>query len=516
MTSETDAPEPPRPPPSASADEERLRLFNLSLDLLCVAGLDGYFRHVNPSWTRVLGWSREELLSRPVASFMHPDDRERTLAAREQLARGVPIHGLENRYLCKDGSYRWLSWQCTVEPGGTTVFGVARDITDRRQSDHENLIVSKLDAAATLASGIAHDFNNLLTGLQLNLDMMELAGPISPQQSGNLRQAREAVESARRLTQQLLTFSRRDGTGARRVVSPGPLLREAFEVALRGTNLRGVCNVAPGLRTVEASEDELAHVVRNLVANARDAMPSGGTLTLSVANLTLGPEHGPEYPSGNYVCFGIVDEGPGIPPDHLSKVFDPYFSTKRRGSEKGMGLGLTICHAVVQKHGGFMTITPGPGGVGTAVRCHLPAVGAEPASEATDERAPSSRTGPSRRDARVLVMDDEPAVREVIEQTLMELGCEVLLAADGVEALEHYARLRAEGGRLDLALLDLTVRGGPGGVEVLRELREIDPAIRAVLMTGYDRGPAEREYRDHGFMAVLSKPFALDDLRALL
>lgn len=516
MTPENDSVGSIHPPATQSADEDRLRLFNLSLDLLCVAGLDGYFRHVNPSWTRVLGWSREELLSRPVAFFMHPDDRERTLAAREELARGSSVRGLENRYLCKDGSYRWLSWQCTVEPGGTTVFGVARDITDRRQNDHENLIVSKLEASATLASGIAHDFNNLLTGLQLNLDMVELAGPVSPQQAGNLSQAREAVEAARTLTQQLLTFSRRDGAGVRRVVSPGPFLREAFEVALRGTNLRGVCNVAPGLWTLEARQDELSHVVRNLVANARDAMPSGGTLTLSVENVSLGPENGPEYPSGNYVCFGIIDDGPGIPPDHLTRVFDPYFSTKRRGSEKGMGLGLTICHAIVQKHGGFMSITPAPGGGGTAVRCYLPAAGAEPAPEASAARAPSSPTSASRKAVRVLVMDDEPAVREVIEQTLMELGCEVLLAADGVDALEHYARLRAEGGRVDLVLLDLTVRGGPGGVEVLRELRELDPGIRAVLMTGYDRGPAEREFRSHGFMAVLSKPFALDDLRALL
>ncbi|MFH1498934.1 MAG: ATP-binding protein [Verrucomicrobiota bacterium] len=512
MPYESEVPE-SSPGPTDRAEEDRLRLFNLSLDLLCVAGIDGYFRHVNPSWTRVLGWTREELLSRPVESFMHPGDRERTLAARNDLARGIPVRGLENRYLCKDGSYRWLSWQCTVEPGGTAVFGVARDITDRRQSDHENLILSKLDSAATLASGIAHDFNNLLTGLQLNLDMVELAGRVSPQQAVNLRQARESVEAARTLTQQLLAFARRDGKRARRVIQPGPLLRETFEVALRGTNLRGVCRVAPDLRPVEASEDELAQVVRNLVANAREAMPSGGTLTLLADNTVLGQEHGPEYPTGEYVRFSIVDQGGGIAPDHIDRVFDPYFSTKRRGTEKGMGLGLTICHAVVQKHGGILSITASEDGAGTAVHCYLPAARGEP--EPT-ESAPVEPARPRQTTARVLVMDDEPAVRDVIEQTLVELGCEVLLAGDGAEALAHHARARADGNRLDLALLDLTVRGGPGGVEVLRELRERDPEIRAVLMTGYDREPAAREYQRHGFVAVLSKPFTLDDLRRLL
>jgi PAS domain S-box-containing protein len=353
------------------AEEDFARLFNLSLDLLCIAGLDGFFKRVNPSWTRVLGWSEAELLARPVETFMHPEDRERTLQARAGLARGKPVRGLENRYLCKDGSFRWLSWQSVTEPGAATVFCVARDITERRQLDREHMIRSKLEAGGVLAGGIAHDFNNVLAGLMLSLDMVPLVGPANPAQQQHLRDAINAVWAAKSLTDQLLLLT--GGAGSRREVCHlEPVLRAWTELVLGGSGRRYECRVAPDLWPVEADPAQIAQVVRGLLLNAREATPPGGVVTVSARNILLPATSSSNTPTGECVEIHIVDTGAGIPAEVLPKVFDPYFSTKPRGVQKGMGLGLTLCRIVLQEHGGSIVIdSPAEGG--TDVVCRLPA-----------------------------------------------------------------------------------------------------------------------------------------------
>jgi PAS domain S-box-containing protein len=358
---------------SASSPEADLtRLFNLSLDLLCVAGFDGYLRRVNPSWIRVLGWTEAELLARPVADFMHPDDREIALQARAGLAEGFPVIGLENRYRCKDGSYRWLSWQSVAEPGAATVFAVARDVTERRQIDHEQLVMSKLESTGILAGGVAHDFNNLLTGLALNLDMVRLGGAISPMQAQNLQRAREIVDVAKSLTDQLIAFSGNAGS-TRTVADLKEILKDASNAALLGADLIFECRLAADLWRVEVDAPQFAQVIRGLILNAREALPARGTVTVRADNVVLPTASGPEASGGEWVRICVIDDGVGIPPEVMSKVFDPYFSTKQRGSRKGMGLGLTICRVVIRRHGGSLTIESRPN-EGTTVTCLLPAV----------------------------------------------------------------------------------------------------------------------------------------------
>ncbi len=495
-------------PGQAEADRDRDRLFDLSLDLLCIAGLDGYFKQVNPSWTRVLGWSKEELLSRPVADFMHPEDRERTLRARADLARGIPVRGLENRYLCKDGSYRWLAWQSSVEPGASTIFAVARDITERRQSDQEHLILSKLESTGILAGGIAHDFNNLLTNLQLNLEMIGLTGPLAPPQKQHVSQARETLHAARALTEQLLTFAQ-GGVSAHRIVDLKNLLQQSLDVALSGSNVRGESALAPDLWSVEVDEAQIGQVIRNLVLNAREAMPDGGTVRLRAENAVLDVAHSGDAAPGDYVRITVADEGSGIPPEVLPKIFDPYFSTKQRGAQKGMGLGLTICHSVLQKHGGLIAVESRPGH-GTTVLCHLPAAHAHAAPP-----VPPAPVEPVR-SRKILVMDDELRVREIVAQTLSQLGYEPCLAENGAEAITLYEEAGRQGTPFAAVLLDLTVRGGMGGREVVKLLLERDPAVRAVLMTGYNHEETFRDHARHGFVGALAKPFSVDRLRAKL
>jgi PAS domain S-box-containing protein len=353
------------------AEAEFTRLFNLSLDLLCVAGLDGYFKRVNPSWTRVLGWSEAELLARPVAEFMHPEDRERTLQARAGLARGMPVQGLENRYRCKDGSWRWLSWQSVAEPGAGTVFAVARDITERRRLDQEQLVTGKLESAGILAGGLAHDFNNLLTSLSLNLEMLPCCGAVTAQQLHHLQQAQSALQSAKALTDQLIALVD-GGVAKRKVCDLRETLRASMDLALAGAGSRGSCRLAGDLWPVNVDAARIAQVVRGLVLNARDATPAGGEIRLEAENISLPKPAAPVPGAGDWVRIRIVDNGAGIPPDVLPRVFDPYFSTKQRGAQKGMGLGLTTCRVILREHGGAIAIESDPAR-GTTVTCHLPA-----------------------------------------------------------------------------------------------------------------------------------------------
>lgn len=354
-------------PPETDYD----RLFRLSLDLICVAGLDGYFKRVNPSWTRVLGWSEAELLSRPVQEFMHPDDRVRTLQARATLAAGKPLRDFENRYLCKDGSYRWLSWQSVTEPGAPLVFAVARDVTERREMDHERLVMNKLESTGILASGIAHDFNNLLASLLLNVEMIGLCGPMTPRQSQFLEQARQTILTAKTLTQQLLTFAGPDAS-SRRTQPIGELVRQAVELTLRDSAIESECHIASDLSQVRVSETQLTQVLRGLILNAREATPPGGRVQVSAENTGAAKPAPTELPPGDYVRITIADSGAGIPPEVLPKIFDPYFSTKDRGTQKGMGLGLTICRALIKRHGGIISIDSQLGR-GTTVTFYLPA-----------------------------------------------------------------------------------------------------------------------------------------------
>ncbi len=509
------------PPPLTQAERERDLLFNHSRDLLAVAGFDGYLRQVNPAWTRVLGWTREELLSRPIFALLHPDDRDHTLKSRQALIEsGTPVNGLENRYLCKDGSYRWLSWQSAAEPGGQTVFAVARDITERHLKEHERLVHHKLQSTGALAGGIAHDFNNLLAGILLNLEMVGLTGPVNETQNRHLQQARDIIETARELTRQIITFAQRDSASRHAVALKTPL-RQALEHALAGSDIVSETEFAPKLWPALVDETQLVQVIRNLVQNSRDAMPSGGRVRLRAENVTLATAPGPGAKPGDYVCITVSDDGSGISPETLPLVFDPYFSTKQRGPQKGMGLGLSLCHSILQNHGGTIAIESRPG-QGTTVRCHLPAVpdrdksngGSRHPLPSPDRFAASGASAASAR--RVLVLEDELGLQKIIAAALERLGYVAEIAAEGSAAVVLHDEAMRRGAPFDVALLDLTVHGGMGGPDILPLLRQRAPALRAILMTGQLREQMLHEHERQGFDAALAKPFSLERLAEVL
>ncbi|MBC8011934.1 MAG: response regulator, partial [Burkholderiales bacterium] len=261
---------------------------------------------------------------------------------------------------------------------------------------------------------------------------------------------------------------------------------------------------------LEVDAGQIGQVIRNLVLNARESMPHGGTVRVKADNVVLPSDSDQKIAPGHYVRITVDDEGSGITAAALPNIFDPYFSTKPRGHQKGMGLGLTICHSVVQKHGGHIEVSSAPGR-GTTITCHLPA--ARPTRDATPPPSPVIAPGES---CKILIMDDEPALRDIVTQITARLGYEVVSAADGDAAIALFEQAIRDGEPFVAALLDLTVRGGKGGAETLGALRARDPAIRAILMTGYNDAEAIRNHLEHGFAAALAKPFSSDALRATL
>ncbi|MGC3999925.1 MAG: transporter substrate-binding domain-containing protein [Anaeromyxobacter sp.] len=472
--------------------------------------LDPGFRVLswNAAAERIFGWTRDEVLGRSADLIVAPSAKP---AVRELWQRLMARSGgwqSVNQNVTRDGRSITCEWfnSALVEDDGTVTGGMsmAVDVTDRERREEALARAQRLESLAVLAGGIAHDFNNLLTGILGNLSLVLADDPSPALRAELLTEAEGAARRAQALTRQLLTFAR-GGAPMKAPVAIGPLVQEAASFACRGRS--GTCQVdaEPGLWTVEGDAGQLAQVVQNLVLNALEAMP-GGTVQVELANLAL-EEGRRALPAGPYVRLAVVDQGRGIAPEDLPRIFDPFFSTKRTGS----GLGLAVTHSIVVRHGGQVEVSPRPGG-GTVFEVLLPA-----APRAQPQPPPPQRLGvaPGIK-ARVLVMDDEPSVRSVAERVLVGAGCEVELASDGAEAVARWREARHAGQPFDLVVLDLTVPGGMGGLEALQALRALDPAVRAVVSSGYSNAAILSDHAAHGFSAVLAKPWSAEQLRLVV
>jgi signal transduction histidine kinase/ActR/RegA family two-component response regulator len=373
-----------------------------------------------------------------------------------------------------------------------------RYVTESKKAEAERLRAEKLESLGVLAGGIAHDFNNVLTAILGNLSVARTAD-----REGELDEvlddAEKAALSAKGLTHQLLTFSR-GGAPIRKVVSLAEALEEAARFALRGAKARPELSIAADLWPASVDEGQIRQVVHNLVLNADQAMPEGGVVAIRAENVVIAPGAGLPLEPGRYVRIVIRDTGVGLAPEHLGRIFDPYFTTKPNGS----GLGLTTSYAIVKKHQGHVGVESDPGR-GTTFTVYLPA---------SQERAaePAPREGPAQGKGRVLLMDDEDAVRRVTGKMLERLGYDVELAKDGGEALAAYAAAMDSGRRFDVVVMDLTVPGGMGGKETMRRLAALDPLARGIVSSGYSTDPVMADFRAHGFCCVLTKPYSVEDL----
>jgi len=388
--------------------------------------------------------------------------------------------------------------------------GIQRDITDRKRLEEERQRVDKLESIGTLAGGIAHDFNNILTAILGNINLARTISPAGSELAELILEAEKAALRAKQLTQQLLTFSK-GGAPVRKVIQIERLVRDTAAFTLRGSNVKCLFDIDPGLWTANVDEGQIGQVINNIVLNARQAMPNGGAIGIAARNITLNGDdsigRGLPLEKGDYVRVALVDRGTGIPADHLERIFDPYFTTKQTGS----GLGLSICFSIVRNHGGHIAVESEIN-KGTTFYVYLPATHEKESGQAA--RAPLA---PARPGKRLLVMDDEAGVRGVAVRMLRHLGySDAWQAADGREAVDMYAEAMRAGRPFDAVILDITVPGGMGGIEAFGKLRELDPEVRGIISSGYAEDKALADFADYGFKASMAKPYTLEQISEAL
>jgi PAS domain S-box-containing protein len=484
------------------AEKERLTVTLRSLGEAVVAtGLDGRILLANHAAELFAGRQQQEIVGRLLSEvFPTLESANSRSCTAQQGAAGRT--GTDTESPCRatliaaDGTRRLVEHTATPlrndNGAAEGMVVVVRDVSDAARLEEERQKAGKLASLGVLAGGIAHDFNNILTAILGNISLAQMDPALGPQTNQRLAEAERACARAKTLTHQLLTFSK-GGAPLKKVLCVNDLIRESAAFVLRGTNARCEFSLGPALWPVEADEGQMAQVINNLVINAREAMPDGGVVVIRSTNV--------QKDAGPSVRIEVEDRGVGIPQQNLARIFDPYFTTKHQGS----GLGLATCYSIVRNHGGHIEVKSAVGR-GTTFSVTLPAhPGGLPAAT---EKQPGAKIGRGR----VLVMDDEEPVRNLVRMMLGRLGYDAEVAADGRQAIEMYKRAMDERRVFDVVVMDLTVPGGLGGKEAIGELRRLDPSVKAIVSSGYAEDPVMAQFERFGFSGVVPKPFGSAEL----
>lgn len=456
------------------------------------------FTYINPEAEAITRRNREDILGKDLwQEFPQLKDTLFETNYRKVMAEQVAMEF--------EGSNR--SGKTSVEVhaypsnGGMSAF--FRDITERKRSESERLTTSKLESLGTLAGGIAHDLNNILTVISGNIGLAQID---APPESGSLlsflSKAGQAAQHATHLSRQLLTFSK-GGAPLKKVVSIGELITHSAEFSLHGSNLRADVDVAVDLWKADVDATQIEQVMNGLIFNARDSMPSGGSVRVRARNVELDAKAVAGLAAGRYVKISVSDHGTGITNELRARIFDPYFTTKSTGT----GLGLAIGYSIVKKHGGMLHLET-TSETGSTFAFYLRASEREVAVLAPARSDKVFRFNHQR----VLVMDDEHAIRELTAQLLSTLGYEVTAVQDGSEAVKVYENALRRGENYQAVILDATIRGGMGGVATIERLRGMDPQVNAIICSGYSDEAALSEFLAYGFRGALPKPFTRSEL----
>jgi PAS domain S-box-containing protein len=495
---------------SLSLEKEQLAVTLRSIaDGVITSDVDGNVVLMNSVAENMTGWTLREAAGKQTSDIfivMHERSREPCEAPVKSVVKSGELVECNDYVILTDrhGKERIIS--ASVAPmsgrdnhivGAVIVF---QDMSVRKQMEEDILRTQKLESIGVLAGGIAHDFNNLLTAILGNVSLAKLL--VSPQEKifQRLTAAENASLRARDLTQQLLTFSK-GGAPVRKTTSIGALMRDSVSFALSGSNVICEFAIPDDLWAVDIDEGQISQVVHNLIINAEQAMPGGGTIKLNCRNIAVSEESGLPLKNGKYIRISVTDQGEGISPKYLPKIFDPYFTTK----EKGRGLGLAMVYSIIRNHEGHITLESQIG-VGTTFRIYLPASRSEISGYEIEESSLRTAGG------KILVMDDEEIIRESMFEILSFAGYEVEFAKDGTEAIEAYVRAKADNKPFDMVIMDLTIPGGMGGKEAVERLREIDPEIKAIVSSGYSNDPVMANFRAYGFEGAVSKPYKVAEI----
>lgn len=377
---------------------------------------------------------------------------------------------------------------------------VVRDITNRKRMAEEVLKAQKLESIGLLAGGIAHDFNNLLAAVLGNISLAKTYAGTDERVTAKLAAAEKASLRGRELTRQLLTFSR-GGSPVKKVMNVNSLVRESSIFSLNRPSVKCVFALSDKLWPVEVDPSQLSQVVNNLVINADQAMPQGGLVKVSTENVILAQGNSALLSPGNYVRITFADEGHGIGAEHLTRIFDPFYSTKAGGT----GLGLATAFSIIKNHGGHIAVESPPGS-GAKFLVYLPAAEGRSAETPVQDDVLIHGQG------RILFMDDDSAVRQLARDMLEHLGYEVVMAANGVEAVDIYQTGLAENKTFDAVILDLEVPGQMGGSEAGKKILALNPAAKIIVSSGYSNDSSMAYSSEYGFSGIIPKPYKIQEM----
>jgi len=495
--------------------EERYRSIIENLD-------DGYFENdlrgtitfANESMARILGRPMKEIIGLNYRTYTPEQEARRVKEAYGELYRtGVPIKVFDHEILRPNGEIRYVDISASLikdRKGNPVGFrGTVKDVTERKKIEEESKKLvhqlyqsQKLKAIGTLAGGIAHDFNNLLMGIQGYTSLMLLDLDPSHPHYEKLKSIEAQVQSGADLTRQILGFAR-GGRYEVKKTNINELLRNTVKMFGRTKKELVIHETyAPDLWTVEVDRGQIEQVVINLLLNAWQAMPGGGSIYVTTENCTLKETHLTYFnvPPGRYVKFSITDTGIGMDEKTLERIFEPFFTTKEMG--RGTGLGLATAYGIIKGHGGVIKVYSEQG-VGTTFNIYLPASAGEVPEEKQREKKQICRG-----EGTILIVDDEEAIREVTRGILESLGYLVIEARSGKEAISIY---KEQGKNIDLVILDMIMPGMSGGA-TFDVLKSMNPQVKVILASGYPENGMAKEILDRGVMGFLQKPFRIDDL----
>ncbi len=460
-------------------------------------------QEVNDRVCHITGYSREELIGHS-ARMLYPTQEDFDFVGLEKyrqiLRQGVGT--METRWRRRDGVIIDVLLSSTPIMSGNVsqkVLFTVMDITERKRMEAEHYKIDKLESLGIMAGGIAHDFNNVLMTILGNISLAALDGAPADI-ADRLKNAEKGCQQAMVLAKQLLTFAK-GGVPIKEPHRVADILEEAAGLALSGSKSRYEFACPENLWNVQVDRGQIHQVFSNLLINSDQAMPLGGVVSIRAENVEYEDSAASPLPGGRYVLVTLTDQGVGIPAGQLGKIFDPYFTTK----QKGNGLGLATAYSIVTQHGGLISVASTLG-AGTTFRVYLPAVAAPVTVNDQQETEPPAGQG------RVLVMDDEAMVREVVGKMLKRLGYAPVFAREGKEALELFAEALNTREPFAAVILDLTIPGGMGGEDVIHHLRALDPGVKAVVSSGYADDGIMADYQALGFQGVIAKPYTIAQL----
>ncbi len=504
-------------------EQERLAVTLRSIgDGVITTDTDGLITLINPVAENLTGWKSADALGKNISDvfrIINENSRKTMRCPVAQALQENRIIELMSHVLLISHSGEEIIIADSAAPILTQagqclgVVLVFRDVRTERKMQQERIRSEKLTAVGLLAGGIAHDFNNLLMGMQGSLDLIKIScGENREKTEAYLARADRAIERAVALAQQLLTFAKGGAPIKDRAKLPA-LVKESAEFVLHGSQIKVEYEIEEDIWGVEIDSGQISQVVNNLITNARQAMLDAGIIRVTIKNILAAVDEYPNLKPGYYVKVSVQDDGGGIDPAILPRIFEPYFTSKETGS----GLGLATSYSIIANHEGRIEVDSQPG-IGATFSFFLPATGKcekEPVHNLEMPRK-SLENAVQSESSRILLMDDEEVIRDVVSEMLEMLGYEVVAVEDGVAMLEAYKAAQQAGQKFHAVLMDISIPGGMGGREAIKHLRNLDAEVFAIVSSGYSQDPVMANFEAYGFNAMVSKPYKVDSLVAVL